>query len=125
MTYAEKAITNAPRSQYYGREVPWYFHLSYKIQCQVERLARLLERQRKAMVRHTMKEMWKVGQRVKTQYGLATVVKNTTYYNTFGMGGFIQTDVRYDTPPEPGLQNGKTDQYPYIGHYNQIFLEDV
>ena len=82
-----------------------------------------MEQQRRFAIRRTLKEMWKVGDRVMTQHGQATVVKNIFLYQTSAMGGWIQTDVRYDNPPEPGLQNGKTDSYPYIGHYNQIFLE--
>jgi hypothetical protein len=118
----KQAIAEATRAQYYGRETPWQFHLSYKIERGLERLARLLERHRKAMVRRAMKEMWPIDQRVMTNRGPATVIKNRLLYNTFGMGGWIETDVRYDTPAEqPSHQ--QINDYPYIGHYNQIFLE--
>ena len=120
---SKEALENATRQQYYGRDVAWHFHLSYKIECGLEKLASLMEKQRRAAVRRKMKEMWKVGERVQTQHGSAIVIKNIFLYNTFSMGGWIQTDVRFDNPPESSLQNGKTDSYPYIGHYNQIFLE--
>lgn len=117
MIDTKQAIENAPRSHYYGRQVPWYFHLSLKIERWLNKFSRLLEDQRKLSVRRTMKEMWPVDTRVVTDHGKGTVVKNTYLYNTFAMGGWIETDVRYDGAPITATS------YPDVGHYNQIFLE--
>lgn len=117
MINANEAIANAPKSQYYGRNVAWYFNLSRKIERFLEKLARSMEAYRKFMVRRTMKEMWKIGEHVQTDHGTGVVIKNTFLYNTFAMGGWIQTDVRYDTAPKEATS------YPHVGHYNQIFLE--
>jgi len=117
MINPKEAIENAPINQYYGHKTPWYFRLSYKIERGFEKLAWFMEQQRRLHVRHIMKEMWKVGDRVITHHGKGVVIKNVYLYNTHGMGGWIQTDVRYDGAPIDATS------YPDVGHYNQVFLE--
>lgn len=117
MIDAKQAISTAPRKEYYGHRMPWYMTLSYQIERSIDKISHGLDKSRGLIVKCTMKEMWPVGSRVTTYHGNGTVIKNTLLFNTFHMGGFIQTDVRYDGAPLDATQ------YPDVGHYNQIFLE--
>jgi hypothetical protein len=118
MIDTKQAIATAPRSQYYGRSVPLHMTISYHVGRALERMARMFDAERRWMVRRTMKEMWVVGSRVSTAHGNGVVIKNTLLLNTFSMGGYIQTDVRYDSAPADA-----PNEYPHVGHYNQIFVE--
>jgi hypothetical protein len=118
MIDCDLAMAKASRQQYYGRSMPWHMTVSYKIGGILKNIAYSLEKGRKHTVRLTMKEMWPVGTRVFTNHGDGTVIENTLLYNTYGMGGYIETDVRYDNAPVDA-----PNKYPYVGHYNQIFLE--
>jgi len=124
MIDTKKAIHEAKRSEYFGRvKLTKSMVLSEWFERFLLEITPSFRQYRKNKINRTLKYMWDVGDRVITSQGGATVVRNYKSIDSDGMGGFIQTDVRFDNPPEPNLQTGNINSYPYIGHYNQIFLE--
>ena len=124
MIDTKQALTDSTRSQYFGKsKQTLLMKLSFKLEYSVKRLLRFLPEWRYAKIDRTLQHTFEVGERVSTRHGGATVISSEKAIASNGEDGFISVNVRFDTPPEPSLQNGKIDRYPYIGSYNQIFLE--
>lgn len=118
MIDTKKAIKDARRSQYFGRvKLTYSMILSERFEKALAKITPSFRQYRKNKIDRTLKYMWQVGDRVTTAHGNGTVISNYKAIDSDGMGGFIQTDVRYDTAPPEATS------HPDVGHYNQIFLE--